>query len=98
MTRTWRKVTGYERRASSDGYALLLTLECGHQIGRKASQGTPRKVHCRQCAEHPPALAYNCPSGCEWLIPSGGAFDDPQDGGCAKEDALVALSDNVLTF
>jgi hypothetical protein len=29
--------------------SLILTLECGHESGRKASEGIPKKVRCIQC-------------------------------------------------
>lgn len=49
MRGTWRKVIKWEQYKASTGYSLLLTLECGHKVGRKASQGYPNKVLCWEC-------------------------------------------------
>lgn len=31
--------------------SLVLVLECGHEIGRKMSQGVPGKAMCYQCSQ-----------------------------------------------
>lgn len=37
------RYTGYIAKS------IRLTLKCGHEIQRKASQGVPLKAHCREC-------------------------------------------------
>jgi hypothetical protein len=37
------RYTGYEHKS------ILLKLECGHELQRKASEGVPRRAHCREC-------------------------------------------------
>jgi len=54
MPRIWRKVVGYERYRfyKAHGDSIILKLECGHEVGRKASEcypTNPKKVICRQC-------------------------------------------------
>ncbi len=54
MKRTWRKVVGYShyRYYKAHGDTILLKLECGHEVGRKASEcypTNPKKVICKQC-------------------------------------------------
>lgn len=48
-TRPWKKVHSYSRRPAGNGYALHLVLECGHEVGRKQSQGVPARVRCLLC-------------------------------------------------
>ena len=48
-TGPWKKVTDYAEMKASTGYSVILTLECGHQVGRKASQGIPKKARCPLC-------------------------------------------------
>ena len=38
------RYTGYVART------IHLTLECGHEVYRKASAGIPRKAKCRECS------------------------------------------------
>jgi hypothetical protein len=33
---------------------------------------------------------FNCPTDCEFVIPGGGSFDNPEPGGCGNEDAVPA--------
>ncbi|KKL11731.1 hypothetical protein LCGC14_2542820 [marine sediment metagenome] len=51
MERAWRKVIKYhsDRYYKAHGDTIVLTLECGHEIARKASQGVPKKAVCRPC-------------------------------------------------
>ena len=53
MKRAWRRVVKYEscRYYKVHGDSVVLTLECGHKVGRKASEcrPTPKKVICGQC-------------------------------------------------
>lgn len=55
MKRIWRKVVGYEyytpTNAPHRNCSLMLKLECGHEIGRKASQGIPKRVACPECKQ-----------------------------------------------
>jgi hypothetical protein len=37
------RYTGYIAKS------IRLTLECGHENYRKASQGIPQRAHCREC-------------------------------------------------
>ncbi len=51
---TLRKVAKFEWTGACryTGYvakSVILTLSCGHEIVRKASQGIPRRAHCRHC-------------------------------------------------
>jgi len=53
MKRIWCKVVGYEsyRFYKAHGDSIILKLECGHEVGRKASEcyTMPKKVICKQC-------------------------------------------------
>jgi len=51
VNRIWRRVTGYKRYRfyKAHGDTIVIKLECGHEVGRKASQGVPKKAVCRQC-------------------------------------------------
>ena len=53
MKRIWRKVikTHYYRYYKAHGDSIILTLECGHEVSRKASQGVPKKVICPRCEQ-----------------------------------------------
>lgn len=49
--RVWRKVVGHRRqdRTYGDGTHRIIKLECGHEDGRKPSQGLPNRMACWQC-------------------------------------------------
>ena len=57
----WRKVVGYERYSPTNNphpsypCTVMLQLECGHEVHRKASQvhSMPKKVRCSECAWKP---------------------------------------------
>ena len=53
MKRIWQKIIHCEsyRYYKAHGDTVVLKLECGHEVSRKASQGMPsrHKVVCRQC-------------------------------------------------
>ena len=57
MKRIYRKVIGHECYSPTNnphpGYpcSLILKLECGHEQGRKMSQGIPHKALCIECEE-----------------------------------------------
>lgn len=55
MTEPLRKVSTFKYTGGCryTGYidkTIKLTLECGHELYRKASQGVPVKARCRDCA------------------------------------------------
>lgn len=50
-----RRVTKYEwvgacRYTGYKAKSIRLTLECGHEVYRKASAGVPGKAKCRECS------------------------------------------------
>jgi hypothetical protein len=51
----WRPVTSYEvvkmRHSAPGAFSRVFTLECGHTIARKGSQGTPARMRCMQCPQ-----------------------------------------------
>lgn len=57
MSKVWNatycgacRYTGYEHKS------IRLTLECGHEITRKASAGIPLKARCHDCSRDETAL------------------------------------------
>jgi len=55
IIKPFRKVVKVERYSPTNNphpsypCSLMLYLECGHQVGRKASQGVPKRARCFQC-------------------------------------------------
>lgn len=51
------KTFSYTGACRYTGYipkSIKLTLECGHEQHRKASQGVPKRAHCRDCERTEP--------------------------------------------
>lgn len=49
----WRRVISYEvvklRHSAPGAFSRVFSLECGHTIARKGSQGVPSRMRCTQC-------------------------------------------------